>query len=53
MGSDSLILRQTKQSMKEEEAMTSEVVAQAHIEDAALRLFDFADKEDRASRFHK
>ncbi len=33
--------------------MGNDVVAQAHIEEVALRLFDFADKEDRSARFHK
>lgn len=42
-----------KSALKEEEAVTNEVVGQAHIETVALKLFDFADAEDRAARFSK
>ena len=42
-----------KQSLKDDEAIGNDVVAQSHIEDVALRLFDFADKEDRAASFHR
>ena len=35
------------------EAVTSEIVASAHIENYAMKLFGWADKEDRASRFGK
>lgn len=37
----------------EEEVITNEVVAQAHIENYALKLFLWADNEDRAGRFNK
>ena len=39
--------------MSQEEAVTSEVVASAHVENYAVKLFLWADKEDRASRFNK
>ena len=42
-----------KSSLKDEEAVTSDVVGQAHIETVALRLFEFADTEDRNARFSK
>lgn len=42
-----------RRGLREEEALSSDVVAQAHIEDVALKLFEFADNEDRAARFHK
>ena len=35
------------------EAVTSEIVASAHIENYAMKLFEWADKEDRAARFGK
>ena len=34
-----------------EEAVSNDVVGQAHIETVAFKLFEFADNEDRASRF--
>jgi len=40
-------------SLADEEALTSDVVAQAHIEAVGLKLFDYADKEDRDAHFHK
>lgn len=39
--------------MAENEAVTSEIVASAHIENYAMKLFEWADKEDRAARFGK
>lgn len=36
-----------------EEALHSEVVAQSHVEAVGLKLFDYADTEDRAARFTK
>jgi len=35
------------------EAISNEVVAQAHLENYALKLFQYADKNDRASNFNK
>lgn len=46
-------LSQDKKVLKDEEAMNNDVVAQAHIEETALKLFDYADGEDRAGRFNK
>ena len=42
-----------KGTLKSEEAVTTEVVGQAHIETVALRVFELADKEDRAANFTK
>lgn len=42
-----------KKSNTENEAITSEVVGQAHLENYALRLFQYADKNDRAANFNK
>ena len=39
--------------MADNEAVTSEIVASAHIENYAMKLFEWADKEDRAARFGK
>ncbi|XP_069141119.1 vacuolar protein sorting-associated protein VTA1 homolog isoform X2 [Argopecten irradians] len=36
-----------------DEAITNEVIGQAHVEDYALKVFLFADNEDRAGRFNK
>lgn len=36
-----------------EEALTSDIVAQAHIEEVGLKLFEFADQQDRNAKFHK
>jgi len=46
-------LEQIKKQFKDMEQITNEVVAQAHIEQAALKLFVWADSEDRASHFDK
>ena len=42
-----------KRSLTGEEALTSDVVAQAHIEAVGLKLFGYADKEDREARFNR
>ncbi len=39
--------------MKTEDALGNDDVAQAHVEEAALKLFDFADGQDRKSIFSK
>ena len=39
--------------MSGNEAVSSEIVASAHIENYAMKLFEWADKEDRAARFGK
>uniref|UniRef100_T1JJW8 Vta1/callose synthase N-terminal domain-containing protein n=1 Tax=Strigamia maritima TaxID=126957 RepID=T1JJW8_STRMM len=46
-------LEKFKKEMTSNEAIASEIVAQAHIENYALKLFTWADSEDRASRFNK
>ena len=40
-------------AIKDEEAMQNDVVAEAHVENYALKLFLYADNEDRAGRFGK
>ena len=42
-----------KKELKDNEAITNEVAAQAHIENYALKLFIWADSQDRASNFGK
>lgn len=37
--------------LKGTEAIDSELVGQAHIETVALKLFDFADLEDKEGKF--
>ena len=44
---------QMKELLKGEESLQNEVVSQAHVEEVALSLFDFADKQDRNSNFDK
>merc|ERR1712165_582157 len=39
--------------MSNEEAVTNEVVASAHVENYGVKLFLWADKEDRSSHFNK
>jgi len=46
-------LEKEKKVMSAEEAVTNEVVASAHVENYAVKLFLWADKEDRASHFNK
>ncbi|CAH1799299.1 unnamed protein product [Owenia fusiformis] len=46
-------LEKMKVTLKDNDAITSEVVAQAHIENVAHKLFLWADNEDRAARFNK
>lgn len=46
-------LFQFKTEHSENDAITSEVVGQAHMENYALKVFLFADNEDRAGRFNK
>ncbi|XP_049865788.1 vacuolar protein sorting-associated protein VTA1 homolog [Pectinophora gossypiella] len=44
-------LEATKQTYKDNEAITNEVVAQAHIENYALKLFLYADNLDREQNY--
>lgn len=44
---------QMKVELVNEDSITQEVVGNAHIENYALKMFIYADNEDRAGRFHK
>lgn len=44
---------QDKKKQKENEAVQNEMVGQAHVENYALKLFLYADNEDRGGRFGK
>lgn len=46
-------LEQVKKQLAGNEAITSDIVAQAHIEQVAIRLFNYGDKEDRAGNYGK
>ncbi|XP_012221081.2 vacuolar protein sorting-associated protein VTA1 homolog [Linepithema humile] len=46
-------LETTKKALHDNEAITNEVAAQAHLENWALKLFLYADKNDRAANFSK
>lgn len=44
--------KKLKKALKDDDASKDDVVAQAHIEEFAFKLFESADNEDRAGRFH-
>nr|ACO15509.1 Vacuolar protein sorting-associated protein VTA1 homolog [Caligus clemensi] len=46
-------LEKEKKVLSEREEVTSTVVANAHLENYALKLFNWADREDRVSNFNK
>ncbi|KOX67716.1 Vacuolar protein sorting-associated protein VTA1 like protein [Melipona quadrifasciata] len=46
-------LETTKKELHDNEAITNDIAAQAHLENWALKLFLFADKNDRAGNFGK
>lgn len=46
-------LETMKKELIDHESITQEVVGNAHIENYALKMFLYADNEDRAGRFHK
>jgi vacuolar protein sorting-associated protein VTA1 len=46
-------LEQVKTTHKDNEAITTEIAAQAHVENYALKLFLWADGQDRAGSFNK
>uniref|UniRef100_A0AAV2KF76 Vta1/callose synthase N-terminal domain-containing protein n=1 Tax=Knipowitschia caucasica TaxID=637954 RepID=A0AAV2KF76_KNICA len=46
-------LETMKKDLKNEDSITQEVVGNAHIENYALKMFLYADNEDRNGRFHK
>ncbi|KAG9347536.1 hypothetical protein JZ751_005104 [Albula glossodonta] len=46
-------LETMKKELSENESISQEVVGNAHIENYALKMFLYADNEDRSGRFHK
>ena len=46
-------MSQSKKQLQDVEAVQNEIVGQAHLENYALKLFLYADNEDRAARFGK
>jgi vacuolar protein sorting-associated protein VTA1 len=44
-------LEETKNKHRDLEAIQNEIIGQAHLENYALKLFLYADNEDRAGRF--
>ncbi|XP_007450366.1 PREDICTED: vacuolar protein sorting-associated protein VTA1 homolog isoform X1 [Lipotes vexillifer] len=46
-------LEALKKQLGDNEAVTQEIVGSAHLENYALKMFLYADNEDRAGRFHK
>lgn len=46
-------LEEAKKTHKDDEAVTNEVAAQAHLENYALKLFMYADKQDREQNYGK
>lgn len=46
-------LETMKKDLSDNESITQEVVGNAHLENYALKMFLYADNEDRAGQFHK
>lgn len=46
-------LESTKKANSDNDAITNDIAAQAHVENYALKLFLYADKNDRESNFSK
>ncbi|XP_076128761.1 vacuolar protein sorting-associated protein VTA1 homolog isoform X1 [Alosa pseudoharengus] len=46
-------LEMMKKELSDNESITQEIVGHAHIENYALKMFLYADNEDRSGRFHK
>lgn len=46
-------LEKQKQLLSDNEAITNDIAAQAHLENYALKLFTWADSQDRAGVFNK
>ncbi|XP_064412096.1 vacuolar protein sorting-associated protein VTA1 homolog isoform X2 [Latimeria chalumnae] len=46
-------LETMKKQLSDNDSITQEVVGNAHVENYALKMFLYADNEDRAGRFHK
>lgn len=42
-----------KKELSTNESISQEIVGNAHIENYALKMFLYADNEDRSGRFHK
>lgn len=51
--SNGICLFQQKQAAEADSPMKNEVIGQAHVENYALKVFLYADNEDRAGRFNK
>ncbi|XP_071800994.1 vacuolar protein sorting-associated protein VTA1 homolog [Asterias amurensis] len=47
------MLEKSKKEQGSNEILASELASQAHVENCALKIFVYADNEDRAGRFHK
>lgn len=47
------VLLQMKKELSSNESISQEIVGNAHIENYALKMFLYADNEDRAGHFHK
>ncbi|CAB1342887.1 unnamed protein product, partial [Coregonus sp. 'balchen'] len=45
-------LETMKKELTDNDSITQEVVGNAHIENYALKMFLYADNEDRSGRFH-
>lgn len=50
---DRFVWLQMKKELSEHESITQEVVGNAHVENYAIKMFLYADNEDRSGRFHK
>ncbi|MEQ2166106.1 hypothetical protein GOODEAATRI_024272, partial [Goodea atripinnis] len=48
-----LLDTEMKKELSDNESITEEVVGNAHIDNYVSKVFSYADKEDRAGRFHK
>lgn len=46
-------LEKFKKEHHDNEAITNDIVAQAYLENYALKLFTYADQNDRAANFNK
>ncbi|XP_038078676.1 vacuolar protein sorting-associated protein VTA1 homolog [Patiria miniata] len=46
-------LEKSKQELTPNEILSNELASQAHVENCSLKIFVYADNEDRAGRFHK
>lgn len=44
---------QMKKELSDNESISQEIVGNAHVENYAIKMFLYADNEDRSGRFHK